>query len=162
MSKKILLFMLAFLLPGMMFCQEKKVELKDIIKAFQKNEFSLTVELANRAIKEGLEHPDLYFYLGMAYSKIGKNQEAIQIFRIFLNRADYSKNPWMLRQAFQNLINIHKATKNFESIIEDGNFFLDKIRAVQNTEQLEVFCKNIIVEALKEIGNQKGNNNDFA
>ncbi|MGC8804484.1 MAG: tetratricopeptide repeat protein, partial [Candidatus Ratteibacteria bacterium] len=160
MSKKLLLFII--FLSSILLCQEKKVELRDIIQAFQKNEFASTIEIANKAIKEGLEQPDLYFYLGMAYSRIGKNQEAIQSFRTFLNTTDYSRNQWNIRQALQNLVNIYRDGKNFESIVEDCGIFLEKMKAAKNTEPLQSFCKNILAETLKEIGNQKGINNDFA
>ncbi|HOK79843.1 MAG TPA: tetratricopeptide repeat protein [bacterium] len=160
MSKKILMF-IVILFSAIVFSQEKKVELRDIIQAFQKNEFDLTIELASRAIKEGLDQPDLYFYLGMAYAKIGKNQEAIQAFRTFLNNTDYSKNQWNIRQAFQNLVNIYRDAKKFESTVEDGVIFLEKMKVANNTEQLQLFCKNIIAEALKEIGNQRSTSNDF-
>ncbi|MCM8821405.1 MAG: hypothetical protein NC831_01120 [Candidatus Omnitrophica bacterium] len=160
-KKGLLLLMAVVLFSASVFCQEKKVELKDVVGEFQKNNFTTVIELAERAIKEGASQAEFYYYLGSSYMKVSKSTEAKQNFKAYLNIADYSKNMWMLRQAFQNLISIYKDEKDFEGIVEDGKLFLQKVKTARQEGQLEDFCQNVITGALREVGNQKIIEKDF-
>ncbi|MCX7704914.1 MAG: tetratricopeptide repeat protein, partial [bacterium] len=161
--KNALLFVSLMIFFGISFCQEKKVELKDVVQEFQKNNFERVIELSDRAIKEGAQQPEFYFYLGFSYMKVSKNSEAVNFFRLFLKNAEYTqKNVWMLRQALNNLVSLYRNNKDFNSILDDANFFLEKIKSANLTEQLDVFCKNILVETLKEIGNRRAETRDYA
>lgn len=162
-NKTILLIVFLVTFFGISFCQEKKVELKEVVSEFQKNNFERVIELADRAIKEGSQQPELYFYLGFSYMKISKNSEAINFLKLFLKNAEYTqKNIWMLKQGLQNLVTLHKNNKDFKSVLNDVNDSLGKIRSGNLSDQLEGFCKNIIVEAFREIGNKKAEAGDYA
>ncbi|MCM8817026.1 MAG: hypothetical protein NC913_05900 [Candidatus Omnitrophica bacterium] len=162
MIKKFFLFLILSVSSGIVFCQEKKIELKDVIGEFQKNNFERVIELAERAIKEGAQQPEFYYYLAFSNMKLSKNPEAINYFRFFLKNAEYTqKNVWMLRQGLQNLASIHRNNKDFKSIVDDASVFLEKTRSANLGEQLETFCKNILVEALREIANMKAQEKDY-
>jgi len=163
MNRKALVFFLTIcLLSVSCLCQEKIIELKDVVQEFQKNNFERVIELADKAIKQGAQQPEFYFYLGSSYARLSKNSDAISSLRIFLSRADYSKSVWLLRQAFQSLISIHKNNKDIKSVMDDGNMFSEKSKESRQKEQLESFHKNVLVEALRKIGNQKASANDYA
>ncbi|HOQ82332.1 MAG TPA: hypothetical protein PLL89_04640, partial [bacterium] len=162
MSKKILyVFLLVFLLSKTIHTQEK-ITVNDVSKLFNKGDFSAVVDLATKAIKEGADIPEFYYYLGMSYSKLTKNPEAIQFLKLYLNKADYSKNVGLIRSGFQEIVSIYKAEKDYSSIMEFGDSFLEKLKTGKDTQQIESFCKSILANLYGEIGNQKMTDKDYA
>ncbi len=162
MSKKILyVSFLVFLLVKTIHTQEK-ITVNDVSKLFNKGDFSAVVDLATKAIKEGADIPEFYYYLGMSYSKLTKNPEAIQFLKLYLNKADYSKNVGLIRSGFQEIVSIYKAEKDYSSIMEFGDSFLEKLKTGKDTQQIESFCKSILANLYGEIGNQKMTDKDYA
>ncbi|MCM8805510.1 MAG: hypothetical protein NC825_02105 [Candidatus Omnitrophica bacterium] len=157
----VIAFGLVILLAEISSSQEAKISLRDVIGAFGKNEFDRTIELCDKAIKQGATEPEFYYYLGSAYAKIQKNNEAIQSLRTFLSKADYTKNAWLLRSSFQTIISIHRTNNDYPAVIEDGNLFLRNLKEGKDTGQLETFAKNLMFETLRDLGNQKYNEKDY-
>lgn len=161
MKKNTVVILLGLLSFPLILFSQTKVELSEVSKEFQKNNFEKVIELSEKSIKEGAQQPEFYFYLGSSYLKLSKKSEAIKFLKNYLEKEDFSKNIWMIRQAFQNLVNIYKEDNDLNSIVKEGNLFFEKSKTSTQASQIETFCKNFLSQTFNEIGNQRASKNDY-